>query len=365
MPPPLANAIAINSQSHLNSNFCRMHGYKVLAAIIVLFLFMQYITNFVEYNGKFTQTSPRFSLTSFNSIDVDKRNGFKAYLNSTNSAFQFQNSTIPSSSLCPLVPPKLVGRLRVMDECPTFEELEAMNPQLLPGGRYFPTDCTARQKVAVIIPYRNRERHLRIFLHNIHPFLMRQQLDYGIYVVEQIGDSKFNRAKLFNIGFVEILKQYDFTCFIFHDVDLIPEDDRNLYKCADQPRHLSVSINTMKYKLPYTTLFGGVSALTKEQMEAVNGFSNVYWGWGGEDDDMSHRIRAKGFRISRYPANIARYTMLSHKKDVPSPERYKKLYSARARFKTDGLSNLNYKVEDIKFKKLYTWILVDPLAPKR
>jgi beta-1,4-galactosyltransferase 1 len=29
-----------------------------------------------------------------------------------------------------------------------------------------------------------------------------------------------------NIGFVEALKMYDFDCFVFHDVDLVPEDDR-------------------------------------------------------------------------------------------------------------------------------------------
>ncbi len=29
-----------------------------------------------------------------------------------------------------------------------------------------------------------------------------------------------------NIGFIEALKIYDFDCFVFHDVDLVPEDDR-------------------------------------------------------------------------------------------------------------------------------------------
>ena len=38
---------------------------------------------------------------------------------------------------------------------------------------------------------------------------------------------------------------------VFHDVDLLPEDDRNLYTCGDQPRHMSVSVDKFKYKLPY------------------------------------------------------------------------------------------------------------------
>lgn len=74
--------------------------------------------------------------------------------------------------------------------------------------------------------------------------------------------------------------------------------------------------------MPYKDIFGGVSALSKQQMIKVNGFSNVYWGWGGEDDDMSARIRHYGYKIARYPAKIARYTMLTHKKETPNPERY-------------------------------------------
>ena len=73
----------------------------------------------------------------------------------------------------------------MLDEL-TYDQLEARNPNVLPGGRYFPKNCKAKQKIAIIIPYRDRELHLRVFLLNMHPFLMQQQLDYGIYVIEQV-----------------------------------------------------------------------------------------------------------------------------------------------------------------------------------
>ena len=118
---------------------------------------------------------------------------------------------------------------------------------------------------------------------------------------------KFNRGTLLNVGFVEAMKDFAWDCFIFHDVDLLPEDDRNLYTCPIQPRHMSVSIDSFLYRLPYDDIFGGVSALTVDQFKAVNGFSNLFWGWGGEDDDMANRLRLKKLFISRYPANIARF----------------------------------------------------------
>lgn len=89
---------------------------------------------------------------------------------------------------------------------------------------------------------------------------------------------------------------------MFHDVDLLPENDKNLYTCPDieHPRHMSVgegargfcpnysrhshtsAVDTMKYKLMYKTLFGGAVALTTGQVRTVNGFSNQFWGWGGK-----------------------------------------------------------------------------------
>jgi beta-1,4-galactosyltransferase 4 len=39
----------------------------------------------------------------------------------------------------------------------------------------------------------------------------------------------------------------------------------------------------------YGPWFGGVTGLTSEQFWRLNGYSNHYWGWGAEDDDMQAR----------------------------------------------------------------------------
>ena len=118
----------------------------------------------------------------------------------------------------------------------------------------------------------------------MHPFLMKQQLDYGIYLIEPLQNLTFNRGLLMNIGFLESLNLTGnkWDCFIFHDVDLIPEDERNIYSCPEIPRHMSSAVSTFDYRLPYDSIFGGVTALTREQMFKINGYSNLYFGWGGE-----------------------------------------------------------------------------------
>lgn len=175
----------------------------------------------------------------------------------------------------------------------------------------------------------------------------------------QDGNDPFNRAKLFNVGYVETLKVYDYQCFIFHDVDHIPEDDRNLYTCPEEPRHMAVSVSKFNYTLAYKMYFGGVSALKKEHMERVNGFSNSYWGWGGEDDDMAYRIKDRRLKITRYPQHIARYTTLGHMQAEPGKDGVTLLRTRRSRYYTDGLNSVKYEIVGNVRHRLYTWISAD------
>ena len=43
-----------------------------------------------------------------------------------------------------------------------------------PGGRYHLPNCKAKNKVAVVIPFCDREKHLQLFLQHMHPFLQRE-----------------------------------------------------------------------------------------------------------------------------------------------------------------------------------------------
>ena len=69
------------------------------------------------------------------------------------------------------------------------------------------------------------------------------------------------------------------------------------------------------YRLPYARILGGVAAIHSDLFIKVNGYSNKFFGWGGEDDDFSARCRRKGIDIVRYPQTIARYQMIKHKQD--------------------------------------------------
>ena len=62
------------------------------------------------------------------------------------------------------------------EQVPEMSELEKLFPELELGGRYRPPHCTSRHRVAIIVPFRDREDHLRTFLFNLHTLLPRQQL---------------------------------------------------------------------------------------------------------------------------------------------------------------------------------------------
>ena len=142
--------------------------------------------------------------------------------------------------------------------------------------------------------------------------MQSQRTSYCIFVVEQADNGRFNKAYLMNAGFDYLTKMNDFKCFIFHDVDLLPEDFSNKYGCDFDPIHASLYIDKYEYKRDSMNAdWGGVVMITEDIMNSVNGYSNLFWGWGKEEGDMATRIRKNGVEIKERNGN-GYYSMLPH-----------------------------------------------------
>uniref|UniRef100_A0A1I8GXA9 Beta-1,4-galactosyltransferase n=1 Tax=Macrostomum lignano TaxID=282301 RepID=A0A1I8GXA9_9PLAT len=276
--------------------------------------------------------------------------------------------------------------------------------RLRPGGSWAPSNCTPLQHVAVMVAFRNRDFHLRLLLNRLHRMLRRQLIKYTVFVVEQTGPEPFNRGMLMNVGVVEALKLASFDCFIFHDVDMIPEHDRNVYLCDENARHLASAIDEMRYHVMFYNYLGAVLVLSRQAMPLytnisvrlsrqrhritpewlsnsdsvcfdspvnatmssknffrINGFSNVYWGWGNEDDDISARTMEAGMLVSRPPLTLGRYKMVRHPKAVRIEGGYTHFMAWRARHYEDGLNALrkeSYTIVSRQAMPLYTNISV-------
>ncbi|KAK4306313.1 hypothetical protein Pmani_021864 [Petrolisthes manimaculis] len=260
---------------------------------------------------------------------------------------------------CILRKTDLLGQLTPTKEVPSLEIQAQNHPELSVGGHYQPPSCLANQSVAIIIPYRDRLHHLTNLLYHLHPILQRQMIEYTIFVVEQTEGKTFNRGMVKNIGAKVAGELFTTNCLIFHDVDLIPLNDYNLYNCYKWPRHMSVGVDTMNFGLPYEALVGGVLSVPVNQFVMVNGYGNAFWGWGGEDDDLYNRFMKYGLKVLRFSPSTSRYHMLTHKKDKPNPYRYSALTAGELFSDKDGLNSLKYKVRKKEKRPLYTWINVE------
>ncbi len=165
-------------------------------------------------------------------------------------------------------------------------------------------------KLAIIVPYRNREKQLDRFVKHIDKFFSDKDVDYHIFVVEQLDDKPFNQGKLLNIGF---MKNKDYDYFAFHDVDLLPQDVDYSYP-KDKPIHLGSYTSEYDYELQFADYFGGVTLFTREQYELVNGRSNNYWGWGYEDDDLLFRCKEAGLLVDKKFFGIDKTNLFSYLK---------------------------------------------------
>lgn len=211
-------------------------------------------------------------------------------------------------------------------------------------------------KMSIIVPYRDREAHLNQFIPYMKNFLDEKGVEFHIFIVNQSDDKPFNRAKLLNIGFVETKDSSDYFCF--HDVDMLPINSD--YSYPDTPTHLASEVQQFNWGLAYDTYFGGVTLFNKEDFEKINGYSNNYWGWGAEDDDLWNRCSVNLIFPHR---RVGRYLSLAHERKINEDlwrrnyeylKTQEKVQNKKEIIDSDGLSSLEYNKVSEKLLNYYS-----------
>jgi len=155
-------------------------------------------------------------------------------------------------------------------------------------------------KLGICVPYRNREAHLKEFIPRVGKFLEERGIEYAMYFGHQVDDKLFNRGAMKNVAAEQAFKD-GCDYIVWHDIDMIPLDDHCDYSYPkDNPRHIAIHISKTNYHLKYADYFGGAVLFTKEQVEKTNGYSNGYWDWGMEDDDLFWRCVLEGYADISY-----------------------------------------------------------------
>ena len=87
---------------------------------------------------------------------------------------------------------------------------------------------------------------------------------------------------------------------------------RNLYHCPPQPWHVAAAVDKFGYVNRWPGYVGGCLAMLTPHYKILNGFSNRFWGWGGEDDDMFNRIGLTGLGLIRLDTEESRMMTMKH-----------------------------------------------------
>lgn len=208
---------------------------------------------------------------------------------------------------------------------------------------------------AIIVPYRNRAGHLKHFIAHMVPRLHAIN-NARIIVVEQADNAPFNRAKLLNVGFLE----YHVDYYIFHDVDMLPT--KADYSYPENPTHIATQCSQFRYKMPFPDYFGGVTLFSHHHFAGCGGYSNKFWSWGGEDDEMRNHVKSCGLTIDRRKCT---FESLHHKPEDRSMYDLNVKLLKQGRQADDGIGHCNYKIIKSEKNAHYEKISVDLLPQFR
>jgi hypothetical protein len=213
-------------------------------------------------------------------------------------------------------------------------------------------------RLGIIIPYRDREAHLKKMLpHTVSFFRRNTDIEPLFVLAEQDDDLPFNRGAIVNHAYAACAGMIDYVCF--HDVDYMPMwadySEPNLpsrivwYGMDKRP----VGHGTDRAVIAQRYGLAAVAVMRKWHFEACNGYSNTYWGWGYEDTDLAKRLESVGIPLGYKDGTFIALDHDSNGYDANGESEASKANAERFKHRVypdmvDGLSTLGATVVSIK-----------------
>lgn len=187
--------------------------------------------------------------------------------------------------------------------------------------------------------------------------------DVSVLIVEQVPGKRFNLGKLLNVGFDFLTTNTMLDgatpeiqdLFCYQPVDCIPKDFSQLRCRAGIEFHGFTWDEPEFYKACWFTF---------ACYRRINGFSNDFWGWGDEDNELFVRLEICGerrvlspadFEVLNYRSSPDYLTGAAPHHDGHLTRRLRKSWNIYA----SGLNTLSYSVQAIGTRFGAQWIRVE------
>jgi len=142
------------------------------------------------------------------------------------------------------------------------------------------------------------EKQIGRFYDNLSVYLEAHGIDYHIFVVAQVDSNGFNRGAVINAGVHMVMHQrFDYICM--HDIDRWP-------LAGLPPEWYSFPKEGQAMHPHYEPVAGAILLLRTTDYLRAGGFSNHFWGWGWEDNDLAERLSHVGIEIKTIQGEMSR-----------------------------------------------------------
>ena len=179
------------------------------------------------------------------------------------------------------------------EETPQIQSSENITAEISEVQTPQPTPISNTPSIVFIVPYRDREKHYKLFSSAMKDALVNSP-PYQILYINQKDHRGFNRGAMKNIGFLAVKNMYpnDYQniTLVFNDIDTMPAKDTVL--------NYQTTRGVIKHFYGFDYTLGGIVSINASDFETINGFPN-FWAWGYEDNLLQMRAKNAGIVIDR------------------------------------------------------------------